>query len=156
VALLPAREPSVGPGVDLAIARDGHRRHIVGGQSVGAGPAPGDLLREDADAKTGNASSPLTPGPSRRRLCRQRRRQTRDGEQKHEQRSSWITHLVLSRGIPNFLIAEQDPSISDPFDTSAFEFKERKVLVPDVPGCGLVLRVEMFKAKYQKTAWTVH
>ena len=63
--------------------------------------------------------------------------------------------LVLARGIPNFVAAEQDPSRSDLFDTSAFEFKEGKTRVPDVPGCGLRLREDIFKEKYQKSAWVV-
>ena len=63
--------------------------------------------------------------------------------------------LVLARGIGNFLMAEQDPSTSDLFDTSAFRFKEGKMSVPDLPGCGLVLREDVFKEKYQKEAWVV-
>jgi hypothetical protein len=27
--------------------------------------------------------------------------------------------------------------------------------VPDTPGCGLVLREDVFKKKYQETAWVV-
>jgi L-alanine-DL-glutamate epimerase-like enolase superfamily enzyme len=61
--------------------------------------------------------------------------------------------LVLARGIPNFLMAEEDRSTSDLFDVSAFERKEGKVKVPDVPGCGLVLREDVFKKKYQAGAW---
>jgi L-alanine-DL-glutamate epimerase-like enolase superfamily enzyme len=63
--------------------------------------------------------------------------------------------LVLARGIPNFLMAEQDTSTSDLFDTSAFEFKEGKVRVPDLPGCGLRLREDIFAKKYLKDAWVV-
>jgi L-alanine-DL-glutamate epimerase-like enolase superfamily enzyme len=63
--------------------------------------------------------------------------------------------LVLARGIPNFLIAEQDPSSSDLFDTSAYEFKDGKIRVPDLPGCGLALRGDVFEASYRKDAWTV-
>jgi L-alanine-DL-glutamate epimerase-like enolase superfamily enzyme len=63
--------------------------------------------------------------------------------------------LVLARGIPNFLMAEQDTSTSDLFDTSAFEFKEGKVRVPDLAGCGLRLREDVFAKKYQKDAWVV-
>ncbi|MCI0699683.1 MAG: hypothetical protein L0241_01180, partial [Planctomycetia bacterium] len=74
---------------------------------------------------------------------------------------NWGSHLglhmqlVLARGIPNFLIAEEDPSTSDLFDTSAFRFKEGKMLVPDVAGCGLVLREKVFDDKYSKDAWVV-
>jgi L-alanine-DL-glutamate epimerase-like enolase superfamily enzyme len=63
--------------------------------------------------------------------------------------------LVLARGIPNFLMAEQDPSSSDLFDTSAFPFKDGQMRMPDLPGCGLGLREDVFKDKYQKGAWVV-
>ena len=63
--------------------------------------------------------------------------------------------VVLGRGIPNFLMAEQDTSSSDLFDTSAFAMKEGQMKVPDTPGCGLVLREDVFEAKYRKEAWTV-
>lgn len=74
---------------------------------------------------------------------------------------NWGSHLglhmqlVLARGIPNFLMAEEDRSTSDLFDTSAFRFKEGRMQVPDLPGCGLILREEVFKKKYQETAWVV-
>lgn len=63
--------------------------------------------------------------------------------------------LVLARGIPNFLIADQDPSSSDLFDTSAFLFAEGKMRVPDVPGCGLVIREDVYEKKYAARAWVV-
>jgi hypothetical protein len=63
--------------------------------------------------------------------------------------------LVLARGTPNVLIAEQDTAASDLFDTSAFEFKEGKIRVPDTPGCGLILREDVFKRSYLPLAWTV-
>lgn len=63
--------------------------------------------------------------------------------------------LVLARGIPNFLLAEEDRATSDLFDVSAFPLKEGKVRVPDTPGCGLVLREDVFRKKYQPTAWVV-
>ncbi len=63
--------------------------------------------------------------------------------------------VVLGRGIPNFLMAEQDTSSSDLFDTSGFVKKEGRMKVPDTPGCGLVLREDVFEAKYRKEAWTV-
>ena len=63
--------------------------------------------------------------------------------------------VVLGRGIPNFLMAEQDTSSSDLFDTSAFVKKEGRMKVPDTPGCGLVLREDVFEARYRKEAWTV-
>jgi D-galactarolactone cycloisomerase len=62
--------------------------------------------------------------------------------------------LVLARGIPNFLIAEQDPSLSELFDTSAFQFKEGKIKVPETPGCGLLLREDAFE-RYHGGAWVV-
>ncbi|MCI0637933.1 MAG: mandelate racemase/muconate lactonizing enzyme family protein [Gemmataceae bacterium] len=62
---------------------------------------------------------------------------------------------VLARGIPNFLIAEQDTATSDLFDASAFTFREGRMRVPDVPGCGLVLREDVFKKNYAAQAWTV-
>jgi L-alanine-DL-glutamate epimerase-like enolase superfamily enzyme len=63
--------------------------------------------------------------------------------------------LVLARGIPNFLFAEQDRSTSDVFDTSAFTFKEGKMRVPDLPGCALLLREDVFERKYRQHAWVV-
>jgi L-alanine-DL-glutamate epimerase-like enolase superfamily enzyme len=63
--------------------------------------------------------------------------------------------LVLARGVPNFLIAEEDRSSSDLFDTSAFTFKAGQVRVPDVPGCGLVLREDVFKKAYAAQVWVV-
>lgn len=63
--------------------------------------------------------------------------------------------VVLGRGIPNFLMAEQDTSSSDLFDTSGFVKKEGRMKVPGTPGCGLVLREDVFEAKYRKEAWTV-
>ena len=63
--------------------------------------------------------------------------------------------VVLGRGIPNFLMAEEDTSSSDLFDTSAFVMKEGRMKVPDTPGCGLVLREDVFEARYRKEAWVV-
>src|SRR5262249_53761883 len=63
--------------------------------------------------------------------------------------------LVLARGVDNVLMAEQDPSSSDLFERSAFEFKEGKVRVPDTPGCGLVLREDVFDRQYKAAAWVV-
>src|SRR5262249_43824631 len=67
----------------------------------------------------------------------------------------FFMQLTLGRAVPNFLIAEQDPCASDLFDTSAYTFKDGEVGVPDVPGCGLTLREDVFQAKYAKNAWTV-
>ncbi len=63
--------------------------------------------------------------------------------------------VVLGRGIPNLLMAEEDTSSSDLFDVSAFVKKEGLMKVPDTPGCGLVLREDVFESKYRKEAWTV-
>lgn len=63
--------------------------------------------------------------------------------------------LVLARGIPNFLMAEQDRSSSKLFDTSHFTFKEGRMRVPDLPGCGLIVREDVFKKKYQEQARVV-
>ena len=63
--------------------------------------------------------------------------------------------LVLARGIPNFLIAEEDRSTSDLFDTSAFVMKDGRMSVPDTPGCGLVLREDVFQKTYREAAWVV-
>lgn len=74
---------------------------------------------------------------------------------------NWGSHLglhmqlILARGIPNFLTAEEDRSTSDLFDTSAFELKEGKARVPDSPGCGLILREKVFEEKYRAKAWSV-
>jgi L-alanine-DL-glutamate epimerase-like enolase superfamily enzyme len=62
---------------------------------------------------------------------------------------------ILARGIPNFLSAEWDTSTSDLFDTSAFSFRDGLLRVPDTPGCGLVLRDDVFSARYASEAWTV-
>ena len=49
---------------------------------------------------------------------------------------------VLGRGIPNFVMAEQDPAQTELFDASGFELREGRMRVPDTPGCGLALRTE--------------
>jgi D-galactarolactone cycloisomerase len=63
--------------------------------------------------------------------------------------------LVFARGVSNVLMAEEDRSSSDLFDASAFTFKEGKVRVPDLQGCGIILREDVFKRKYQRDAWVV-
>jgi D-galactarolactone cycloisomerase len=62
---------------------------------------------------------------------------------------------VVGRAVPNLLIAEQDPSTSDLFDTSAYLFRDGKLRPPDIPGCGITLRDDVFRDKYAKDAWTV-
>ena len=61
--------------------------------------------------------------------------------------------LQLGRGIGNFLIAELDRLQSDLFDESRWELHEGRMTVPDVPGCGLRLREEVFRERYLPTAW---
>lgn len=74
---------------------------------------------------------------------------------------NWGSHLglfmqgTLARGIPNFGMAEQDTGASDLFDASAWEFREGKLRVPELPGCGLILRDDVFEAKYRGQAWSV-
>jgi D-galactarolactone cycloisomerase len=63
--------------------------------------------------------------------------------------------LALARGVSNVLMAEQEPCSSDLFDASAFELKDGRVRVPDLPGLGLAWREEVFKDRYRKDAWTV-
>jgi D-galactarolactone cycloisomerase len=63
--------------------------------------------------------------------------------------------LVFARGVSNVLMAEEDRSASDLFDTSAFTFKEGRIRVPDLPGCGILLREDVFKRKYQPEEWVV-
>lgn len=63
--------------------------------------------------------------------------------------------LTLARGLPNILIAEQDTSASDLFDTSAYTFRNGEMRVPDEPGCGLTLNERVFKEHYRPNAWTV-
>jgi len=62
-------------------------------------------------------------------------------------------NAILGRGVPNFLMAEQDTSASDLFETSAFTFREGRLRVPDVPGCGLALRRDVLEASYLPDAW---
>ncbi len=50
--------------------------------------------------------------------------------------------VVLGRGIPNFVMAEQDPAQIDLFDASGFELREGRMRVPDTPGCGLGLHAD--------------
>lgn len=63
--------------------------------------------------------------------------------------------LVLARGIGNFSMAEVDTSASDLFDDSAFTRKDGKVRAPDIPGCGLAMREDVFLKKYRSDAWSV-
>ena len=60
--------------------------------------------------------------------------------------------LLLGRALPNFLMAEIDWSRCDLFDSSAFQWADGKVTVPDTPGCGLVLNEDLFQSKYAEKA----
>jgi L-alanine-DL-glutamate epimerase-like enolase superfamily enzyme len=67
----------------------------------------------------------------------------------------YYMQLVLARGIPNFIYAEQDPGVTDLFAGSAdFELREGKARVPDAPGCGLEFRREEF-LKSGKPEWVI-
>jgi D-galactarolactone cycloisomerase len=62
---------------------------------------------------------------------------------------------VLARGIPNFCIAEQDPTETDLFaGAELFKLEDGLVSVPDTPGCGLELRVEEARKRF-KPDWQV-
>jgi len=63
--------------------------------------------------------------------------------------------LQLARGIPNFLMAEQDRSRSELFDMSQYTFKEGRIRVPAVPGCGIAIREDIFRRRYRDSAWAV-
>ena len=71
---------------------------------------------------------------------------------------NWGSHLggfmelLLGRALPNFLMAEIDWSRCDLFDSSAFQWADGKVTVPDTPGCGLVLNEDLFQSKYAEKA----
>ncbi|HSA56588.1 MAG TPA: enolase C-terminal domain-like protein [Gemmatimonadaceae bacterium] len=62
--------------------------------------------------------------------------------------------LALGRGIPNLLTAEEDPGESPLFDVSAFELREGRRRVPDMPGCGWALRTELLEAT-SRPRWTL-
>ena len=62
--------------------------------------------------------------------------------------------LVLGRGIPNLIMAEQDPANTDLFDASAFELRDGRMRVPDTPGCGLVLRTD--RLVDETLNWEIH
>jgi L-alanine-DL-glutamate epimerase-like enolase superfamily enzyme len=73
---------------------------------------------------------------------------------------NWGSHLglpmqlLLGRALPNFLMAECDWAETDLFDASAFAWADGKVRVPDAPGCGLVLRKDVFEARHARDAFT--
>ena len=63
--------------------------------------------------------------------------------------------LQLGRGISNFMIGELDRSHSDLFDDDHWPLREGRIRVPDMPGCGLRVREDVFRAKYAPGAWRV-
>jgi L-alanine-DL-glutamate epimerase-like enolase superfamily enzyme len=62
--------------------------------------------------------------------------------------------LTLGRGIPNFLMAEQDPLDTEMVDTTGFEFKNGKVYVPNTPGGGISFKKEFFDNSANKN-WEI-
>lgn len=48
--------------------------------------------------------------------------------------------VVLGRGIPNLIVAEEDPSENEIMDMEGFEFRDGHRRPPDVPGCGWRVR----------------
>ena len=62
--------------------------------------------------------------------------------------------VVLGRGIPNLIMAEQDPAQTDLFDASAFELRDGRMRAPDTPGCGLVLRTD--RLIDETLNWEIH
>jgi L-alanine-DL-glutamate epimerase-like enolase superfamily enzyme len=48
--------------------------------------------------------------------------------------------VILGRGIPNLLLAEEDPSENEILDVEGFEFRDGHRRAPDVPGCGWRVR----------------
>jgi D-galactarolactone cycloisomerase len=63
--------------------------------------------------------------------------------------------LQLARGIGNVMTCEVDPMTSDLFDDSDWVLRNGCISVPDRPGCGLVLREDVFLRKYLPAAWRV-
>jgi D-galactarolactone cycloisomerase len=63
--------------------------------------------------------------------------------------------LQLARGIDCIMTCEIDRMASDLFDDSNWVLSNGCVSVPDEPGCGLVLREDVFQRKYLPGAWRV-
>jgi D-galactarolactone cycloisomerase len=74
---------------------------------------------------------------------------------------SWASYLgtfkmlQLARGIDCVMTCEIDRMTSDLFDDSTWVLDNGCVYVPDEPGCGLVLREDVFRRKYLPGAWRV-
>jgi gluconate/galactonate dehydratase len=63
--------------------------------------------------------------------------------------------LQLARGLDCVMTCEIDRMTSDLFDDSNWVLTDGCIYVPDQPGCGLVLREDMFRRKYLPGAWQV-
>jgi D-galactarolactone cycloisomerase len=63
--------------------------------------------------------------------------------------------LQLARGIDCVMTCEIDRMTSDLFDDANWLLANGCVYVPDEPGCGLVLREDVFRRKYLPGAWRV-
>jgi L-alanine-DL-glutamate epimerase-like enolase superfamily enzyme len=62
---------------------------------------------------------------------------------------------TLARGVHGVMYAEQDTAQVDVIDTSAFTYKDGCLTPPNLPGCGWILRKDLFKKDFQKNAWSV-
>lgn len=63
--------------------------------------------------------------------------------------------LQLARGIDCVMTCEIDRMASDLFDDSSWVLSSGCIHVPDQPGCGPVLREDVFRNKYLPGAWQV-
>lgn len=63
--------------------------------------------------------------------------------------------LQLARGADGVMTCEVDRMTSDLFDDSEWPLRNGRMQVPDSPGCGLVLREEVFLRDYLPRAWRV-
>lgn len=63
--------------------------------------------------------------------------------------------LQLARGIAGVMTCEIDSMTSDLFDDADWVLKDGFMHVPDRPGCGPILREDVFRQKYLPGAWQV-
>ncbi|HET9730448.1 MAG TPA: enolase C-terminal domain-like protein [Acidimicrobiia bacterium] len=63
--------------------------------------------------------------------------------------------LQLARGTGGLLTCEIDRMTSDLFDDSDWLLEDGRMRVPDLSGCGLVVREEVFHRRYLPAAWRV-
>ena len=63
--------------------------------------------------------------------------------------------LQLARGVADIATCEVDRLTSDLFDDSAWELRDGRMRVPDVPGCGLILREDVYRDTVLPAAWRV-